>query len=153
MAQLAMFEFDSTKDVDGHSGVVTELFSDSTTIDTDALPNYNSVSVQKYFPKKVGHTLLNGGFVTFTPNVKHRITMQFSFLTPAQYEIILNNYNNLVVIQPEYDTDIAHIPASFKDTSNPKQFKVLWSDDAIDFTYTDTYKGAGYSGTINWLEV
>ena len=83
--------------------------------------------------------------------------MQFSFLTPAQYEIILNNYNNLVVIQPEYGTNPSHIPASFLNTTPnpdvPKQFKVLWADDAINFVYTDTYKGAGYSGSINWLEV
>ena len=91
MAQLTMFAFDSTKDVNGHSGVVLELFSNHITIDTNDLPNYNSVSVQKYFPKKVGHTLMNGGFVTFTPNTKHRITMQFSFLTATQYEVILNN--------------------------------------------------------------
>lgn len=146
MAQLKMWIADTT---DVGSYVSNELFSASSGV----LPNYNSVSIQKYFPKKVGHTLLNGGFVTFTPNTKHRITMQFSFLTASQYEIILQNYNKLVVIEPESGTTPGHIPASFKDTSEPKQFKVLWSGDGIDFTYTDTYKGAGYSGTINWLEV
>ena len=157
MAQLAMFLFDSTKNINAHSGTATELFSNNTTIDTNYLPNYNSVTVQKYFPRKVGHTLLDGGFTTFTPNTKHRITMQFSFLTPAQYEIILTNFNNLVVIQPEFGTSASHLPDSFQQGSSGsevgKEFKVLWVDDSIEFSYTDTYKGAGYSGSINWLEV
>ena len=104
MAQLRMWKFQdsTTTDVGSYyNSGDTELFSSSadntspSATNKAKFPNYNSISLQKYFPKKVGHTLMNGGFITFTPNVKHRITMQFSFLTPAQYEIILNNYNNI----------------------------------------------------------
>jgi hypothetical protein len=166
MAQLRMWKFqDSTTTAVGsyYNSGDTELFSSDTDNPTPSstnkakFPNYNSVSVQRYFPQKVGHTLLNGGFVTFTPNTKHRITMQFNFLTATQYEVILENYNNLVVIQPEFGTSKDHLPETFQQGSGgnevAKEFKVLWVDDAINFTYTDTYKGAGYSGTINWLEV
>ena len=106
MAQLKMWKFKptgSTTEVGSYYNSTNpsdvELFSEfiPTTNTWDSsfankLPNYNSVTVQKYFPRKVGHTLLDGGFTTFTPNTKHRITMQFSFLTPAQYEIILTNF-------------------------------------------------------------
>ena len=171
MAQLKMWKFKptgSTTEVGSYYNSTNtsdvELFSEfiPTTNTWDSsfankLQNYNSVTVQKYFPRKVGHTLLDGGFTTFTPNTKHRITMQFSFLTPAQYEIILTNFNNLVVIQPEFGTSASHLPDSFQQGSSGsevgKEFKVLWVDDSIEFSYTDTYKGAGYSGSINWLEV
>ena len=44
-------------------------------------PSYTNCSVQQYFPKKVSHTLLNGNFATFTPNVRHRITVDFAFIS------------------------------------------------------------------------
>ena len=39
-------------------------------IDIDAV----NISTQKYFPKKTEHTLLNGNFITYTPNIKHVLT-------------------------------------------------------------------------------
>lgn len=125
---------------------------------TEKNPSYTNCTVQQYFPKKVSHTLLNGNVATFTPNVRHRITIDFAFITASQYQILLNNFNKLVLIQPESGTSANFIPTGLRDISGtlyniPKLFKVLWMDDGINFTYSDTYKGAGYSGAVNFLDM
>ena len=145
MAQFKMWTWNT--DINTSSSG-NDLFED----DPNKQPSYTNCVVQKYFPKKVSHTLLNGNVATFTPNVKHRITIDFAFITASQYQIILSNFNNLVVIQPEFGTTASFIPTSLQTSSSAGKFKVLWTDDAVDFTYSDTYKGAGYSGTINFLE-
>ena len=135
----------------------------STTVTSDDLfasagnPSYTNCSVQQYFPKKVSHTLLNGNFATFTPNVRHRITVDFAFISADQYQVILSNFNKLVLIQPELGTDTSFIPTDLKQnvygTHNTGCFKVMWADNGVEFTYSDTYKGAGYSGSVNFFDL
>jgi len=146
MAQFKMWTF-STDISTSTTG--DDLFE----TDPSKQPAYTNCSVQQYFPKKVSHTLLNGNLATFTPNIRHRITVDFAFITASQYQIILANFNQLVVIQPEFNTSTSFIPTSLQSDSNPRKFKVLWADDGVDFTYSDTYKGAGYSGTVNFLDL
>ena len=146
MAQFKMWTF--ATDISTSIGAgTTELFG------SGLEPAYTNCSVQQYFPKKVSHTLLNGNLATFTPNTRHRITVDFAFITASQYQIILTNFNQLVVIQPEFNTTASFIPTSLKQSGSTGYFKVLWADDGVDFTYSDTYKGAGYSGSVNFLDL
>ena len=144
MAQFKMWAF-NTNIATSSSG--NDLFE----TDPNKQPSYTNCSVQQYFPKKVSHTLLNGNLATFTPNIRHRITIDFAFITASQYQIILSKFNQLVVIQPESGTDDTFIPSSLRPASG--KFKVLWADDGVNFTYSDTYKGAGYSGSVNFLDL
>ena len=145
MAQFKMWTWET--DLSTTVMAVNDLFNSA------GNPSYTNCSVQQYFPKKVSHTLLNGNLATFTPNTRHRITIDFAFITAEQYDVILTNFNQLVVIQPEFGTDNSFIPSSLTSGSDPGFFKVLWADDGVDFTYSDTYKGAGYSGTVNFLDL
>ncbi len=148
MAQFKMWTWET--DLSTTVMAVNDLFNSA------GNPSYTNCSVQQYFPKKVSHTLLNGNFATFTPNVRHRITVDFAFITADQYQVLLSNFNKLVLIQPELGTDTSFIPSDLKQNSGSAStgcFKVMWADNGVEFTYSDTYKGAGYSGSVNFFDL
>ena len=101
-----------------------------------------SISTQRYFPRKVEHTLMSGNMVSYTPHHKVMLTIELEYLSKVNYSSIMANIDNRFKIQSEesgihpIDTEIVY----------------LYSGDTLDFTYTNQFKGAGFSGTLNFLE-
>ena len=107
-------------------------------IDIDAI----NISTQRYFPKKTEHTLLNGDFITYTPNVKHVLTIELQHLSKDNYNYIMTYISNRWKIESE---DGNHHPIT-----GDKNY--MYSGDTLDFNYSNQYKGAGFSGTLNFIE-
>ena len=102
-----------------------------------------NVSTQRYLPRKIEHTLMNGNFITYTPNEKITLTLELAYITKAQYKYIMNNLSNRFKIisevddtHPFYDDGVTY----------------LYSGDTLDFNYSNQFKGAGFSGTLTFLE-
>ena len=50
-----------------------------------------SVSTQRYFPRKVEHTLMSGNMTTYTPNHKTQLIIELQYLSKDDYEYIMTN--------------------------------------------------------------
>ena len=53
-----------------------------------------SISTQRYFPRKVEHTLMSGNITTYTPHHKTQLTIELQYLSKSDYEYIMNNISN-----------------------------------------------------------
>ena len=102
-----------------------------------------NISTQRYLPRKVEHTLMNGNFVTYTPNEKITLTLELAYITKGQYKYIMSNLSNRFKIVSEVDD--TH---PFYDDG----VTYLYSGDTLDFNYSNQFKGAGFSGTLTFLE-
>ena len=107
-------------------------------IDIDAV----NISTQKYFPKKTEHTLLSGDFITYTPNVKHILTIEMQHLSKDNYEYIMTYISNRWKIESEN--------GNYHPITGNKNY--MYSGDTLDFNYSNQYKGAGFSGTLTFIE-
>ena len=117
--------------------------SDGTNVDAYVCDvDVTSVSTQRYFPRKVEHTLMSGNLVTYTPNEKTQLTIDLQFLSKAHYEYIMNNTSNRFKIISE---DSNNHPISTE-----KYY--LYSGDILDFSYSNQFKGSGFTGTLNFIE-
>ena len=103
-----------------------------------------SISTQRYFPRKVEHTLMSGNITTYTPHHKTQLTIELQYLSKSDYEYIMNNISNRFKIISEESTNhpIGHTTG----------ITYLYSGDTLDFTYSNQFKGAGFSGTLTFIE-
>ena len=103
-----------------------------------------SISTQRYFPRKVEHTLMSGNITTYTPHHKTQLTIELQYLSKSDYEYIMNNIRNRFKIISEESTNhpIGHTTG----------ITYLYSGDTLDFTYSNQFKGAGFSGTLTFIE-
>ena len=103
-----------------------------------------SISTQRYFPRKVEHTLMSGNITTYTPHHKTQLTIELQYLSMSDYEYIMNNISNRFKIISEESTNhpIGHTTG----------ITYLYSGDTLDFTYSNQFKGAGFSGTLTFIE-
>ena len=103
-----------------------------------------SISTQRYFPRKVEHTLMSGNMTTYTPHHKTQLTIELQHLSKSDYEYIMNNISNRFKIISEESANhpIGHTTG----------ITYLYSGDTLDFTYSNQFKGAGFSGTLTFIE-
>ena len=103
-----------------------------------------SISTQRYYPRKVEHTLMSGNITTYTPHHKTQLTIELQYLSKSDYEYIMNNISNRFKIISEESTNhpIGHTTG----------ITYLYSGDTLDFTYSNQFKGAGFSGTLTFIE-
>ena len=121
-----------------------------TVYDTDGItpltaPNVDAVNIntQQYYPRKTEHNLMNGGLVTFTPNVKTRLTLELQFLSRDDYKYIVQSISYRYKIQSESDDNLHPLIGE----------KIyLYSGEALDFNYSNQFKGAGFSGSLTFIE-
>lgn len=110
-----------------------------------------SMSITPYFPQSNTYQLMNGGTSSYTPYNKVKIELEFEFLPVGTLNTILEIFRKPILIQPD--------PSSFAPTTNSsdydwknRYYHCNWMDDQIDFKYTSSYKGSGYSGKITLIE-
>ena len=103
-----------------------------------------SISTQRYFPRKVEHTLMSGNITTYTPHHKTQLTIELQYLSKSDYEYIMNNISNRFKIISEESTNhpIGHTTG----------ITYLYSGDTLDFSYSNQFKGAGFTGTLTFIE-
>ena len=58
-------------------------------IDDAPIVDVTSVSTQRYFPRKVEHTLMSGNMITYTPNHKTQLTIELQYLSKDNYGYII----------------------------------------------------------------
>lgn len=104
--------------------------------------NATNISTQRYFPKKTEHTLLNGNFISFTPNVKHTLTIELQNLSKDKYNYIMTYISNRWKINSE--------DGQYHPITGNKNY--IYSGDTLDFNYSNQYKGAGFTGTLTFIE-
>ena len=111
---------------------------------TDApIVDVTSVSTQRYFPRKVEHTLMSGNMITYTPNHKTQLTIELQYLSKDNYGYIMTNISNRWEITSEESSDIHPISGGVT---------YLYSGDTLDFSYSNQFKGAGFTGTLYFIE-
>tara|TARA_Y100000034_G_C6712927_1_gene315016 strand:+ start:225 stop:611 length:387 start_codon:yes stop_codon:yes gene_type:complete len=101
-----------------------------------------SVSTQRYFPRKVEHTLMSGNMITYTPHHKVSLTIDLEYLSKADYEYIMTYISNRFKITSE------------ESENHPIDGAItyLYSGDTLDFSYSNQFKGAGFTGTLTFIE-
>jgi len=102
--------------------------------------------VNKTFPGKKGYTLYDGTYVSYTPNQKHIVAFSFDFLPESTYDKLIGLVDKEVVISPE--------PISIPKVSpfEGQSFVCQLQNNNLEFDYTIPVKGAGYKGTLTFLE-
>ncbi len=117
--------------------------SSGTNIDSAPILEAVGISTQRTLPRKVEHNLMNGNFITFTPNEKKTLILDLAYINKTQYEYIMTNISNRFKIKSEVDD--TH---PFYDDTDV----YLYSGDTLDFSYSNQFKGAGFSGTLTFLQ-
>ena len=103
-----------------------------------------SVSTQRYFPRKVEHTLMSGNMTTYTPNHKTQLIIELQYLSKDDYEYIMTNisYRFKIISEESTNHPIGHTTG----------VTYLYSGDTLDFSYSNQFQGAGFSGTLTFIE-
>ena len=103
------------------------------------------ISVEEYYPGQQELTLKNGDFVSFTPNKKKRVSLSFAFITATEMEKIISKANNTWKITT---TGTTELPTSciFSQTN------FILQGSNLEYSFADRYVGAGFSGTLTFLE-
>ena len=70
-----------------------------------------SVSTQRYFPRKVEHTLMSGNIATYTPNHKTQLTIELQYLSKVDYEYIMDNISYRFKITSEDSKSVIIFPS------------------------------------------
>ena len=106
-----------------------------------------SLVVQEIYPGSKDYSLLNGSFVTYKSNTKHKIVVGFEYLPKTTLDKILTLSKSTVIIVPEDESDTDISP--FQD----KAYVCNWEGSNLNFQYANPYKKAGYKGQISFREV
>jgi hypothetical protein len=102
--------------------------------------------IQETYPHNKGYSLMNGSFVTYTPNKKRRIVVSFDYLpetTLAKFVIIAKT--PVVIVPEDGETDVSPFES--------KSYVCNWEGNELNFQYSTKYKKAGYKGSIAFREV
>ena len=116
-----------------------------------ASPNYDflktnliDLQVSEYYPGKEGITLKNGSFVTFVPNKMNRVVLTYDFIGTSDLDFIIIDVNSVWIIDSEAETSL---PDSLQ---NDKKYVIEGTD--IDYTYSDRFLQAGFTGSLTFIE-
>ena len=103
-----------------------------------------SISTQRYFPRKVEHTLMSGNMTTYTPNHITQLIIELQYLSKDDYEYIMTNisYRFKIISEESTNHPICHTTG----------VTYLYSGDTLDFSYSNQFQGAGFSGTLTFIE-
>ena len=105
-----------------------------------------SLSILETFPNNKGYNLMNGSFITYTPNRKRRIVVGFEYLPETTLENFITFSKKPVIIVPEGDeTDVSPFEG--------KSYACSWEGNELNFQYSAKYKKAGYNGNIAFREI
>ena len=106
-----------------------------------------SLVVQETYPQSRDYSLLDGSFVTYKSNTKHRITVGFEYLPKATLDLIIALSKSTVIIVPELEG--TNVVSPYQN----KAYVCNWEGSSLDFRYSNPYKKAGYTGQISFKEV
>ena len=105
-----------------------------------------SLSILETFPNNKGYNLMNGSFITYTPNRKRRIIVGFEYLPETTLENFITFSKKPVIIVPEGDeNDVSPFEG--------KSYACSWEGNELNFQYSAKYKKAGYNGNIAFREI
>ena len=101
-----------------------------------------SVNTQRYLPRKTEHTLMSGNLVTYTPNSKTQLTIELQYLSRDDYKYIMDNISYRFKITSE------------ESSNHPIDDEIiyLYSGNTLDFSYSNQFKGAGFTGSLTFIE-
>ena len=103
--------------------------------------------VQEIYPNSKDYTLLNGSFVTYKSNIKHKIVVGFEYIPKGTVDKFIALSKSTVIIVPELEDTVDTSP--FEN----KAYVCNWQGSNLNFEYANPYKKAGYKGQISFLEV
>ncbi len=106
-----------------------------------------SLVVQETYPNSKEYTLLDGSFVTYKSNIKHKIVVGFEYLPVGTLEDLQKLSKSTVIVVPEIENSAGVSP--FEDIA----YVCNWQGSSLKFEYANPYKKAGYKGQISFLEV
>ena len=106
--------------------------------------NLIDLQVSEYYPGKEGITLKNGSFVTFVPNKMNRVVLTYDFINTTDLDFIITDVNSIWTINSDGESSL---PTKLQSNKN----YVIEGTD-IDYTYSDRFLQAGFTGSLTFIE-
>ena len=106
--------------------------------------NLIDLQVSEYYPGKEGITLKNGSFVTFVPNKMNRVVLTYDFISTTDLDLIITDVNSVWIIDSSNENSL---PSSLKEN-----VKYVIEGTDIDYTYSDRFLQAGFTGSLTFIE-
>lgn len=106
--------------------------------------NLIDLQVSEYYPGKEGITLKSGNFVTFVPNKMKRVVLSYDFIETADLDKIISKVNVIWTIDATSETTLPNTLAK------NKNYLIEGTD--IDYTYSDRFLQAGFTGSLTFIE-
>ena len=106
--------------------------------------NLIELQVSEYYPGKEGITLKNGSFVTFVPNEMKRVVLTYDFIETTELDKIIEDVNSVWTINSSGE---GSLPTNLR-----QSIKYVIEGTDIDYTYSDRFLQAGFTGSLTFIE-